>query len=116
MAMNPSDPRQKRIPPERELPIRNPLMPPPKANGAAAHESPHPASGSGKIAGDALRDALECGVRTAYTVIDEYLRRGYEAARSNRDHPDNRGHMREDRHNSSGWNNPWGPLWSSMMG
>ena len=119
--MNPSDPRQKREPPEREGPIRNRLTTPPKTNGAATPEGRQSAPRPDKIAGEALREALECGVRTAYTVIDEYLRRGYDAARSNRDHPDNRGQMHSNRTSQNSWTNPWGPMalpmqqWMTVM-
>jgi hypothetical protein len=90
-------------------------MPPPKVNGAATHESQQPAARPEETAGDVLRDALECGVRTAYTVIDEYLRRGNEAARNNRDHLSGRGPMRDERSNFSGWNSPWGQMGAPMQ-
>ena len=92
--MTPDEPRAKRVPPERAGPVRNSFFPPPPM--------PHP--------GNPLRDALECGVRTAYTVIDDYMRRGYEAARSTRDHANRRGNMPDENQNYGSWNNPWGPM------
>src|ERR1043165_441210 len=68
--MNSSHTRLKRPAPERTGPTRNPMMR--AASGAA--------STTASIANAALRP-LECGVQTAYAVIDEYMRRGYEAAR-----------------------------------
>ena len=32
-----------------------------------------------ELSSAAVRGAVECGVQTAYTVIDEYMRRGHEA-------------------------------------
>lgn len=112
--MNHPGPRYKRVRPEREGSIRNRLAPPPKVNGGASGENgatPKP----GGPASDTLREALECGVRTAYTVIDEYLKRGYEAARSNPDHPDGRGSMRDDKTNYTNWANAWGPMAMPMQ-
>jgi len=54
-------------------------------------------------------EVLESGVRTAYQVIDEYMRRGYEAAGNNQNDPNKRGHMNENRANYN-WQNPWGPM------
>jgi hypothetical protein len=71
-------------------------------------------------ANGALRDALECGVRTAYAVIDDYMRRGYEAARLNQNPSNNRGDMSQHRGNYGGYS-PWGPMgpmmdaWSSAF-
>src|SRR5690348_12920101 len=86
--MNSANPRRKRVKPERHGPIRNTLAPnstPPVASCAAG---PADAAGTPPAAetgpGDVLRETLECGVRTAYTVINEYLRRGYDAASGNR--------------------------------
>lgn len=92
--MTPDDRRARREPPERMGPIRNPLTPTPQMSQP----------------GNPFRDALECGVRTAYTVIDDYMRRGYEAARSSRDQANRRGNMPDDNQNYGGWNNPWGPM------
>jgi hypothetical protein len=113
--MNRSDTRVKRERPERTGPIRNPLMPPPKVNGAASHDGGQPGSRPGWTSEGTLRDALECGVRTAYTVIDEYMRRGYEAARNNRDNQTEGGYMRDYRNYYSSGTNPWGWFASPML-
>src|SRR5215472_17569126 len=113
--------RRKRVSPEQEGPIRNRLTTPPEANRPRTSEAHPPPSGSRESAGDALRDALECGVRTAYTVINEYMRRGYEAARASQSTQHDRGDMRDDTRGYTGWNNPWNPIsnpmqqWASMM-
>jgi hypothetical protein len=57
-----------------------------------------------------LQKALECGVQTAYAVIDDYMKRGYEAARKSRDNPNNRGHMGEEKSSYNNWSNPWGTV------
>jgi hypothetical protein len=62
------------------------------------------------IPGNPFRDALECGVQTAYTVIDDYMRRGYEAARSMRNAPDGKTPMPDHTQNQGNWNNPGGPM------
>jgi hypothetical protein len=64
----------------------------------------------------ALRGALECGVRTAYAVIDDYMKRGYEAARNNSSQNGNSSHggeknpMSNEKPNYTNWTNPWGPM------
>src|ERR1700693_3957191 len=92
--MSAGERRARAAPPERIGPIRNPLSSP-------AHA---------ETTGNPFRDTLECGVQTAYTVIDDYMRRGYEAARSMRDHPNDRGNMQDYGPNYGGWSNPWGPM------
>ena len=113
--MNPAAPRRKRVSPQRQGPVRNRFVPPSKVNGV-----PPPGANPASAAGD----LLECGVRTAYTVIDEYLRRGYEAAREFRNPTDGRGDMQEEKRNYndwSNWANMWGPMafpiqqWMAMM-
>ena len=60
-------------------------------------------------AGAAVYGVLESGVRSAYAVIDEYMRRGQEAARASSNDFYKRGPMNEDRPNfSGGYSNPWG--------
>lgn len=119
--MNSAGPRRTRVQPERSGPIRNPLIPPPNVNGAASYGAQQAGPRPESPAHGTLRDLLECGVRTAYTVIDDYMKRGYEAARSNRNHGDNRGHMHNDRRNYGSGTNPWGPMaapmqqWASVM-
>jgi hypothetical protein len=100
--MNSSASRHKRVPPERRGPVRNPIAAPlrDKVDSAAA----------GPAAPGVLREALECGVQTAYTVIDQYMRRGYEAARSNQNHPDGRGHMSDGTKFGGRPTGPWGPF------
>jgi hypothetical protein len=121
--MNPSRARSKRVPPARTGPIRNPMTGQGKADGPQAGGSvtsdetfrPVPVTSS------AVREALECGVQTAYAVIDDYMRRGYEAARRNQENPNGRGHMSEDKSSYNSWSNPWGPMsplmeqWSMAM-
>jgi hypothetical protein len=103
--------RLKRIPPERNGPIRNPLI------GAGPAPPPTP----GPTPAAALRGALECGVRSAYAVIDEYLKRGYEAARQNNHQQNGRDYMNGEKPNYGTWSNPWGPMaplfdqWSAAM-
>lgn len=116
--------RARRVKPERDQPVRNPLMPP-KTNGVAADAHFDTAMPQGPELGRALKDAVECGVRTAYTVIDDYMRRGYEAARGNGQQSETRGYMRDDKTSYSGWNNnPWAQMgmpgmamqqWITMM-
>jgi hypothetical protein len=58
---------------------------------------------------------LERGIRTAYDVIEEYMRRGYEAAGNNQHQSDMRGQMNYNRSNYNrsnynSWQNPWGPM------
>jgi hypothetical protein len=95
--MNLSESRLKRVPPERIGPIRNLLLNSiPGSNGAQ-------------------RGPLECAVQTAYAVIDEYMRRGYDAARHNQNNPrqdgqNGTGHMSSERPNYGNWFNPWGPM------
>ncbi len=87
-------------------------------------------------AGAAVCGVLENGVRTAYAVIDEYMRRGQEAARGVFNDPNRRGAMSDSSGNFGGgfnnWNNPmgamaamaaqwmaamqaWSQMWSSYM-
>src|SRR5690349_2016936 len=98
--MDPPLSHLKRKPPERNGPIRNPLL-----NGALKTAST-PAHGPA----EALRGALECGVHTAYAVIDEYLKRGYETARQNQTTVNGGGPMSNDRPSYSNWSGAWGPM------
>ena len=86
------------MPPDRNGPIRNPLAPRPVPQQPHAPNSP------------AAPGALENGVRTAYAVIDEYMRRGQEAARGFSSDPDKRDDMSDYRGNYGGGFNPWGPF------
>ena len=123
--MSPSSSRRKRVPPEGSGPVRNPIVPP----SAGRDDSPRPAAAApgaafgavvdeglrtaerlAEISGAAVRGAMECGVQTAYTVIDEYMARGREAASRFQQRPDGRGPMSDDRQNYGGWSTAWGPM------
>lgn len=54
--------------------------------------------------------ALENGVRTAYAVIDEYMRRGQETARAMFNDSYKRGPMNDEKGNFGGGYNPWNPM------
>ena len=123
--MSPSPSRRKRVPPEGTGPIRNPMVPPaarsenpprPAATapgaafGAVVDEGLRTAERLAEISSAAVRGAMECGVQTAYTVIDEYMARGREAASRFQQRPDGRGPMSDDRQNFGGWSTAWGPM------
>jgi hypothetical protein len=74
--------RRKRVPPARTAPLR-----------------------TGTVC-----EALEQGVRTAYAVIDEYMRRGYQAARDTQNTFNTRGYMNDNRSNYDNRFNPWGSM------
>jgi hypothetical protein len=103
--MKPPSPRMKRTPPEQFGPIRNPLASP---RSAANPVSPacDPISATGEV----VFGALENGVRTAYQVIDEYMRRGQEAARTIFNDPIRRASLSEDRGYVPGGFNSTNPL------
>jgi len=77
--------------------------------------------------GTAVSSVVESGVRTAYAVIDEYMRRGQDAARAIFNESDTGGFMNNYRQNCSGGNaygsgfTPWNPMamiaepWISAM-
>jgi hypothetical protein len=125
--MTTASPRIKRTPTAQSGPIRNPMAPPGSAaEGGAAGDM-------FTAAGAAVCGVLEKGVRTAYAVIDEYMRRGQEAARGVFNDPNRRGPMSDSSGNFGGgfnsWNNPmaamaaqwmsamqtWSQMWSSYM-
>jgi hypothetical protein len=54
--------------------------------------------------------AVECGVRTAYSVIDEYMKRGREAA-SQRDGNHTWSDTMSERPAYDMWSATWGPMW-----
>ena len=95
--MSASPTRLKRITPERSGPIRNPIRPMPFGADQTARPGPSPFG------------TLENGVRTAYAVIDDYLRRGQEAARGIYNDSNRRDDMSDYRGNFGGYN-PWNPL------
>lgn len=104
----------KRRQPAQSGPIRSPMAP--------AQRSPAEAGTPGEIfsaAGAAVCGVLENGVRTAYAVIDEYMRRGQEAARGAFNDPNRRGPMSDDRGNYGGgfnsWNNPMAAMAEQWM-
>lgn len=105
--MTPSSPRLKRKQPAQSGPVRNSAVPQPKNAPEAAAAARDPIS----AAGAAVCGALENGVRTAYAVIDEYMRRGQETARGifNND-PNRRGTMSDDRGSYPGGFNPSNPM------
>ena len=114
--VNPSGSRSKRVPPARTGPLRNPMA------AGTPQSGPNPARAVPRAeANGVLQKALECGVQTAYAVIDDYMKRGYEAARKSRDNPNNRGHMGEEKSSYNNWSNPWGTIsplmeqWSVAM-
>ena len=106
--MKPSSQRLKRTPPKQNGPIRNPVAPQTEPDASALRD---PVS----AAGAAMFGALENGVRTAYAVIDEYMRRGQDAARDIFNDSTRRGFMSDDKsdfpggYNSQGYN-PWNSM------
>ena len=103
--MIPSSPRLKRTSPERDGPIRNPMTPRSRTQTeTGAPRDPFAAAST------AVYGALENGVRTAYAVIDEYMRRGQNTARAMFNDSYRRGPMNDDRGNFGGGYNPWNPM------
>jgi hypothetical protein len=106
--MSASPTRLKRTPPERSGPLRSALRQPPFVTPPAAG------------CGPSLCEPLENGVRTAYAVIDDYLRRGQQAARIIYNESNRQDDMNDNRGNYGG-NNQWNPLammtgqWMSAM-
>lgn len=93
--MRSARPRLKRVNPDRCGPIRNPAQ----RMGATPGWGP-----------------VEWGVKTAYTVIDEYMRRGRDAACGFGQHANWRRDMSDNRCGYGGYgsSNPyaaWGPMW-----
>jgi hypothetical protein len=107
--MKPPAQRLKRTPPERSAPIRNPVAPRNNPEPASSPRDPITAAGA------AVCGALENGVRTAYAVIDEYMRRGQDAARDIFNDPNRRGFMSDEKANFPGGSNPWNPMASMTM-
>lgn len=109
--------RVKRTQPEQSGPVRNSMATSPW--GGAQVRAP------GEMftaASTAVCGVLENGVRTAYAVIDEYMRRGQEAARDVFNDPNRRGPMSDGSGNFGGGfnpgNNPLGMMmeqWMSAM-
>lgn len=94
--------RVKRMPLERTGPIRNPIVfPGPSPKPGAPQEV-------ASAAGAAVFGLLENGVRTAYAVIDEYMRRGQDVARALFNQPNPGGYMYDYRSNAAGPSGPGG--------
>jgi len=113
--MNTYGERVRRKAPERYHPIRNPLMPSVRAAESArkrtdSSESHARTNGTGRS-----RESLECGVETAYTVINDYLRRGYEAAQGNGDRVEPGGGMRDERQGYGPWMYQSNPMAFAMQ-
>lgn len=92
--MSPRSPHNKRPKPDQTGPVRNPIAPPlpPSApKDSVAPRNPVEAVGT------AVCGALENGVSTAYALIDEYMRRGQDAARTIFNDPTRRGNMSDER-------------------
>jgi hypothetical protein len=105
----------RRMPPKRDRPIRNPLVSPEKPGQSAkeskqSRETHARANGNGR-----LRESLEGGVETAYTVINDYLRRGYEAAQGNGDRSEPEGGMRDERQSYGPWIYTLSPMAFAMQ-
>ena len=94
----------KRTSPEQNGPIRNAMASPRSSAEPGAPGDMFTAAGA------AVCGVLENGVRTAYAVIDEYMRRGQEAARGAFNDPNRRGPMSDGSGNYGGgfnsFNNP----------
>lgn len=107
--------RLKLTPPKQTGPVRNWIAPPPQAasqTSAAGTSAPGTSPSRDPItaAGAVVCGALENGVRTAYSVIDEYMRRGQDTARAIFNDPNMRGTMSDNRGNYPGGFNPANPL------
>jgi hypothetical protein len=108
--MTPSGPRLKRTSPAQSGSIRNAAASSRSDAGPAVPKKPAPADPI-SAAGAAVCGALEGGVRTAYAVIDEYMRRGQDAARDIFNDPSRRGSMNNDeRPNFPGGYNQSNPM------
>jgi hypothetical protein len=116
------------VPPDRNGPIRNRVAAirrspgeAPRTGGAAAgfdtlfdatvEGTRRAAERLAALSGVAPAGAVERGVRTAYTVINEYLERGREAAGHHRERANWRSHMDDNRYNYGNPNMAWGPMW-----
>jgi hypothetical protein len=102
-------PHRSRTPAEQSGPDRSPPWP-----RAREQTSPSAPKDCVSAAGEAVSGVLESGVRTAYAVIDEYLRRGQDTARGIFNDLNMRGSMNNNRQNCSGGPGygytPWNPM------
>lgn len=94
--MNSSSPRLKRTQPKQTAPLRNPMAPQPRDVPGGTPPDLFTAAGA------TVCGVLENGVRTAYAVIDEYMRRGQDAARTLFNDPNRRGFMSDNKSNFPG--------------
>ncbi|MEP7354453.1 MAG: hypothetical protein ABI824_14600 [Acidobacteriota bacterium] len=105
--MNPPRSRLTRTPPARSAPLRKFGRPPAPDPANEPRTAPRSFSGIADAAAT-ICGPLENGVRTAYAVIDDYMKRGYDAARGNQDFSNQRGYMPDNKTYQSGWpSNPW---------
>lgn len=105
--------RVQRTSPEQNGPLRNPMAPTRSSAETGAPGDMFTAAGA------AVCGVLENGVRTAYAVIDEYMRRGQDAARGVFNDPNRRGPMSDGSGSYGGgfnsWNNPMAAMAAQWM-
>lgn len=94
--MKPRSSRLKRAQPKQSAPVRNPMVAPPSPSAVPAHDSTAARNPVAAV-GTAVCGALENGVSTAYALIDEYMRRGQDAARGIFNNSNRRGYMSDER-------------------
>jgi hypothetical protein len=111
--------------PERTGPIRNSISP---LRPESSSATPGPATAFGavidegiatafRMAGDAgatMQGAVERGVDTAYTVIEDYMRRGQQAAGRYRDRTQGERTMNGDNYSNGYGPNAYGPMGAMM--
>src|SRR5262249_16748198 len=98
--------------PERTGPNRNngsATRGPASAMGAVFDEGMATAVRMAESAGATMQDAVERGVDTAYTVIEDYMRRGQQAAGRYRDRTQGERAM-----NGDNYSNGYGPMGAMM--
>ncbi len=94
--MSATSQRMTRPQPTQSGPIRNSFAQQPRNAPPNARQDPLTAAGA------AVCGVLENGVRTAYTVIDDYMRRGQDAARTIFNDPNRRGPMSDYKSSTPG--------------
>ncbi|HEX8811671.1 MAG TPA: hypothetical protein VF742_06735 [Terracidiphilus sp.] len=99
--MSTTSQRKKRPTPEQKGPVRNRFVPQQPGN-----VPPNTRHDPLTAVGAAVCGVLENGVRTAYTVIDDYMRRGQEAARGIFNDPNRRGPMSDNKSSYPGGFDP----------
>jgi hypothetical protein len=111
--------------PERTGPIRNSGFPsrapestttsgPASAFGAAIDEGMATAFRIAEDAGATMQGAVERGVETAYTVIEDYMRRGQQAAGRYRDRTQGERTMNGDNYSNGYGSSGYGPMGAMM--